>query len=62
VLIGGVPFGGGKGNIFGVIAGVLLLSVLANLLNMWNLHSWYHQIVKAVILLVAISIYKQQGR
>jgi len=61
VLIGGVPFGGGKGNILGVIAGVLLLSVLSNLLNMWNLHSWYHQIVKAVILLVAISIYKQEG-
>ena len=61
VLIGGVPFGGGKGNILGVIAGVLLLSVLANLLNMWNLHSWYHQIVKAVILLAAISIYKQRG-
>jgi ribose transport system ATP-binding protein len=60
VLIGGVPFGGGKGNILGVIAGVLLLSVLANLLNMWNLQSWYHQIVKAVILLVAISIYKQE--
>jgi ribose/xylose/arabinose/galactoside ABC-type transport system permease subunit len=59
VLIGGIPFGGGRGNIVGVIAGVLLLAVLGNLLNMWNLHSWYHQIVKAVILLVAISIYKR---
>ena len=61
VLIGGVPFGGGRGNILGVIAGVTLLAVLGNLLNMWNLHSWYHQIVKALILLVAISIYKQEG-
>jgi ABC-type sugar transport system ATPase subunit/ribose/xylose/arabinose/galactoside ABC-type transport system permease subunit len=60
VLIGGVPFGGGRGNILGVIAGVILLAVLGNLLNMWNLHSWYHQIVKAVILLVAISIFKQE--
>ena len=59
VLIGGIPFGGGRGNIGGVIAGVLLLAVLGNLLNMWNLHSWYHQIVKAAILLVAISIYKR---
>jgi ribose transport system ATP-binding protein len=61
VLIGGVPFGGGRGNILGVIAGVFLLAVLGNLLNMWNLHSWYHQIVKALILLVAISAYKQEG-
>jgi ABC-type sugar transport system ATPase subunit/ribose/xylose/arabinose/galactoside ABC-type transport system permease subunit len=60
VLIGGIPFGGGRGNIIGVIAGVLLLAVLGNLLNMWNLHSWYHQIVKAAILLVAISIYKRE--
>lgn len=60
VLIGGIPFGGGRGNILGVIAGVLLLAVLGNLLNMWNLHSWYHQIVKAAILLVAISIYKRE--
>jgi ribose transport system permease protein len=60
VLIGGIPFGGGRGNIVGVIAGVLLLAVLGNLLNMWNLHSWYHQIVKAAILLVAISIYKRE--
>jgi ABC-type sugar transport system ATPase subunit/ribose/xylose/arabinose/galactoside ABC-type transport system permease subunit len=62
VLIGGVPFGGGRGNIIGVIAGVLLLAVLGNLLNMWNLHSWYHQIVKASILLVAISIYRGNPR
>ncbi len=61
VLIGGIPFGGGRGNILGVIAGVFLLAVLGNLLNMWNLHSWYHQIVKAVILLITISIYKQEG-
>jgi ABC-type sugar transport system ATPase subunit/ribose/xylose/arabinose/galactoside ABC-type transport system permease subunit len=60
VLIGGVPFGGGRGNILGVVAGVILLAVLGNLLNMWNLHSWYHQIVKAAILLVAISIFKQE--
>ena len=61
VLIGGVPFGGGSGKIIGVVAGVLLLSVLGNLLNMWNLHSWYHQIVKALILLTAISVYKKHG-
>jgi len=40
---------------------VLLLAVLGNLLNMWNLHSWYHQFVKALILLAAISIFKQEG-
>jgi len=60
VLIGGIPFGGGRGNILGVIAGVLLISVLGNLLNLWNLQTWYHQIARAVILLTAISIIKQK--
>ena len=60
VLIGGIPFGGGRGNILGVIAGVLLISVLGNLLNMWNLQSWYHQIARAVILLAAISVMRRK--
>ncbi|MEW5815627.1 MAG: ATP-binding cassette domain-containing protein [Spirochaetota bacterium] len=59
VLIGGIPFGGGKGTIPGVIAGVLLLSVLGNLLTLWNLHSWYHQITRALILLATIALFKR---
>jgi ABC-type sugar transport system ATPase subunit/ribose/xylose/arabinose/galactoside ABC-type transport system permease subunit len=60
VLVGGIPFGGGRGNILGVIAGVLLITVLGSLLNMWNLETWYHQIARAVILLTAISIIRQK--
>jgi ribose/xylose/arabinose/galactoside ABC-type transport system permease subunit len=60
VLIGGIPFGGGRGNILGVIAGVLLIAVLGNLLNAWNLQTWYHQIARAAFLLIAISIIKQK--
>ncbi len=60
VLIGGIPFGGGRGNILGVIAGVLLLTVLGSLVNAWNLQTWYHQIARAVILLAAISIIRQK--
>jgi ribose/xylose/arabinose/galactoside ABC-type transport system permease subunit len=60
VLVGGIPFGGGRGNILGVIAGVLLITVLGSLLNMWNLETWYHQIARAVILLAAISVIRQK--
>ena len=60
VLIGGIPFGGGRGNILGVIAGVLLITVLGSLVNAWNLQTWYHQITRALILLAAISIIKQK--
>jgi ABC-type sugar transport system ATPase subunit/ribose/xylose/arabinose/galactoside ABC-type transport system permease subunit len=61
VLIGGIPFGGGRGNILGVILGVLLLSVLGNLLNMWNLSSWYSQIARALVLLAAIAVVRKEA-
>jgi len=60
VLIGGIPFGGGRGRLRGVVAGVMLLAVLGNLLTVWNLQTWYHQIARAVILLAAISIIRQR--
>lgn len=60
VLIGGIPFGGGRGSVTGVIAGVVLMAVLGNLLSLWNLQSWYHQIARAVILLAAISLFKKE--
>jgi len=61
VLIGGIPFGGGRGNILGVLAGVLLLAVLGNLLTTWNLSSWYYQIARAVVLLAAIALVKKEA-
>ncbi|MEW5826955.1 MAG: ATP-binding cassette domain-containing protein [Candidatus Bipolaricaulota bacterium] len=61
VLIGGIPFGGGRGNILGVLAGVLLLAVLGNLLPAWNLSSWYYQITRALVLLAAIAIVKKEA-
>lgn len=61
VLIGGIPFGGGRGNILGVLAGVLLLAVLGNLLPAWNLSSWYYQITRAVVLLAAIAIVRKES-
>ncbi|MDD5264335.1 MAG: ATP-binding cassette domain-containing protein [Candidatus Bipolaricaulis sp.] len=61
VLIGGIPFGGGRGNILGVLAGVLLLAVLGNLLSAWNLSSWYYQIARALVLLAAIALVKKEA-
>jgi ribose transport system permease protein len=61
VLIGGIPFGGGRGNILGVLAGVLLLAVLGNVLTTWNLSSWYYQITRAVVLLAAIALVKKEA-
>ncbi|MCR4392447.1 MAG: ATP-binding cassette domain-containing protein [Candidatus Acetothermia bacterium] len=60
VLTGGIPFGGGRGNVLGVMAGVMLLTVLGNLLTVWNLSSWYHQIARALVLLAALAVFKKE--
>jgi len=60
VLIGGIPFGGGQGSILGVMAGVMLLTLLSNLISIWNLSTWYHQIARALVLLVALSLFRRK--
>jgi ribose transport system permease protein len=60
-IIGGVSFMGGEGNVVGLVAGILLLGVIGNGMQLagWGTFSQY--IVKGVILLLAIS-YDQYRR
>ncbi len=53
-VIGGAILGGGGGSTFGTLAGVLSLGMIDNLLNLFNVQSYYQQILKGVIILVAI--------
>lgn len=54
VVIGGGILGGGGGTVAGMIGGVLALSVIDNALNLFNIQSYYQQIVKGLIILVAV--------
>jgi len=53
-VIGGAILGGGGGSTFGTLAGVLSLGMIDNLLNLFNVQSYYQQILKGVIILVAV--------
>jgi ribose/xylose/arabinose/galactoside ABC-type transport system permease subunit len=55
VLLGGVAFGGGKGNIFGVLLGVLFLGILQNGLTLLNVPSTYSLIAQGSVLIVAAA-------
>ena len=55
-VLGGVSIMGGVGNTSGVITGVLLIGVLNNGLVMMNVDSNLQNIIKGVILLVAVSL------
>ena len=53
-VIGGAILGGGGGSVFGTLAGVVALGMIDNLLNLFNVQSYYQQILKGVIILVAV--------
>jgi ribose/xylose/arabinose/galactoside ABC-type transport system permease subunit len=53
-VIGGAILGGGGGGAAGVFGGVLTLGLIDNLLNLFNVQSYYQQIFKGFIILVAV--------
>ncbi|GAA2614652.1 ABC transporter permease [Paractinoplanes durhamensis] len=63
VVIGGTSLAGGKGTVFGTVLGVLLLGVVANVLNLLQINSYYQQIsVGAVLLIAAVANLLQRRR
>lgn len=64
VLIGGTAFGGGRGRVSGTIAGVLILVVLFNLVNLMSLPSVIQYIVRGVAIVLGVALYgrKLSGR
>lgn len=62
VIVGGLLLGGGKGNIFGVLLGVFLLSLLSNLLNYMNVSTFIQWVIQGLIIIIAVSIYINKGK
>jgi ribose/xylose/arabinose/galactoside ABC-type transport system permease subunit len=57
VVIGGTAFEGGKGSQIGTIAGVLILTVLFNLVLMLQFDEEARRIVKGLIILTSVALY-----
>lgn len=54
VVIGGTLLSGGKGGVLGTVAGVIILGLIANILNLVNVPPYPQQIAKGIIILVAV--------
>jgi ribose/xylose/arabinose/galactoside ABC-type transport system permease subunit len=54
VVIGGGILGGGGGTVPGVFGGLLALAMVDNVLNLFNVESYYQQFLKGLIILVAV--------
>lgn len=56
IAIGGVRFGGGRGDMIGAIVGVFILYMISDLLFAFGVNSFYTSILNGVLLLVAVSL------
>ena len=54
VALGGTSMSGGRGKITGTIAGVLIIAVLNNGMNLLEVSTYYQDVIKAVVILVAV--------
>lgn len=55
-VVGGIAFSGGKGNIAGLIEGVLVMGVLSNGLGVKGVDSYTQLVFKGVVLLLVVGI------
>ena len=53
-VLGGTDLGGGRGTVFGMLIGALILGILTNVLNMMGLILYYQYVIKGIVLVVAI--------
>ena len=55
-IIGGTSFTGGVGTILGTLAGSLIVGVINNVLNLLSVPSYYQQVLKGLIIVVAVVL------
>jgi ribose/xylose/arabinose/galactoside ABC-type transport system permease subunit len=57
VVVGGTLFEGGRGGLVGTVAGVLIITILFNLVLLLGLEEEYQRIVKGVAIILAVALY-----
>ena len=62
VIIGGASFFGGRGTVLGVFAGVLVIGMLRNLLNLSNVQVFWQQVLIGVVIIsvVAFDVFRRR--
>ena len=55
IVLGGVSTVGGKGNLSGVIVGVLIIGMLQNWLILMNVEYFYQLVIKGTVLIAAVA-------
>jgi len=61
-VVGGTSLFGGRGSVWGTLAGVFFIGMLGNGLNLYGVESYDQQIVKGVVLIAATSLDLWRGK
>lgn len=56
VVLGGTSMSGGRGSLIGTLIGALIIGVLNNGLNLIGVSSFYQQIVKGIVIIIAVLL------
>ncbi|MEG0267973.1 MAG: ribose ABC transporter permease, partial [Carnobacterium sp.] len=56
VVLGGTSLSGGRGRLVGTLIGALIMGTLNNGLNLLGVSSFYQQIVKGIVIIIAVLL------
>lgn len=62
VVIGGTSLSGGRGSVLGTVLGAIIIGVLNNGLVLLNVSPFWQQVVKGVVILIAVIIDKANSK
>lgn len=62
VVVGGASLAGGRGTVINTIIGVFILSIISNLMNLMNISGYNQQVVKGVIIIIAVMVESLKSR
>ena len=62
VVIGGTSLSGGKGSIWGTVLGAIIIGVLNNGLVLLDVSPFWQQVVKGMVILIAVIIDKANSK
>ncbi len=56
VILGGISLTGGVGSLAGALIGIMILTVLSNGLVLLNVSSFYHDIARGLVIILAVYL------
>lgn len=62
VVLGGTSLAGGVGGVFGTVIGAMIIGVLNNALNLMDVSSYYQQLLKGLVILIAVLLDRKQKK